>query len=311
MSGSLTTGAGVSGTTGQVSGNSFTKKLIDVTFKLGQGSFGTAGTDTVKLSGLRCSATIIKAGGQSMSMANVRVWGMTLEMMNKLSTLGLFVTQVRRNVLIVEAGDEQAGMSVVFEGTIQDAWADFGGMPDVPFVVQAFAGLEEAIKPVPPTSYRGPTDVATIMLSLANQMGLAFENTGVQGVVLADPYFPGTAREQALRVAAAANINMSIDVGKLAIWPKGKERGSQVPVISPETGMIGYPSYTSKGVVVRSLYNPNVAFGSKIQINSSLKPASGQWIVYMLQYHLESQLPNGEWSMMMEAAPPGFGPPIA
>jgi hypothetical protein len=43
--------------------NFFTHKKIDVTFTKGKGNFAESGTNTVKLSGLRVSAMITKAGG--------------------------------------------------------------------------------------------------------------------------------------------------------------------------------------------------------------------------------------------------------
>lgn len=291
--------------------NSFVERLINVTFQLGTGTFGDGASDTVKLSGLRASAHVIKAGGNALGAMQLRLWGMTLDKMNQLSTLGQVVTQQRKNIVTVEAGNAQSGMGVVFQGTIYQAWADFLNMPDVPFHVVANAGLYEGIKPIAPSSFRGATDVVTVMSGIASQMNLPFQNSGVSGVQLHDAYFPGTGREQAQRCADAAGINFTIDNGIFAIWPKGQGRGQQVPMVSPDTGMIGYPSYTSMGVVVTTLFNPSISFGSKVQIQSSLQPACGMWVIYSLAYDLESMLPGGHWLMRFEAAPPGYGPPIA
>ena len=153
------------------------------------------------------------------------------------------------------------------------------------------------MKPVQASSYEGPTDVAVIMASLAKQMGYTFENNGVS-VILASPYFWGTARQQALSAADAANIFVVFDNenGILAIVPKNGVRGSLVPVISAATGMVGYPVYSGPGTVnVKSLYNPTVQFLGKIQVDSIVKPASGIWRVSKLSHSLEAQTPNGDW----------------
>jgi len=125
------------------------RKRIDVTFIKGAetGKFAESGTDTAKLSGLRVSAQVSKVGGASMSDLQLRMWGMTLSKMNDLSTLGLTVEvdrQTLNNTVIVEAGDDDAGMAVVFHGTVWDAFADFQGMPDCAFHVTAQSGLYEA-----------------------------------------------------------------------------------------------------------------------------------------------------------------------
>jgi len=85
-----------------------------------------------------------------MNSLNLRIWGMTLSKMNDLSTLGLKIVigdpAVLNNSVIVEAGDDDAGMSVVFHGTINAAWADFQSMPDCAFHVTANSGMYEAAK---------------------------------------------------------------------------------------------------------------------------------------------------------------------
>ncbi len=253
-----------------------------------------------------------------MGHLSLRLWGLTLSQMNDASTLGLTSPQeeARRNTVSVSAGSDGAGMGEVFEGTIKAGWADFQAMPQSVFHVEAFAGMLAAMKPVPPASYRGAADVATIMAGLATKMGFAFENSGVN-VKLADPYFPGTAWEQFQRCKDAANINGIIEKGKLAIWPKGQARGSLIPLIAgggrdaagvaiPNTGMIGYPTYTSGGIVVTTLYNPSIGYGSKIEVKSSLKPACGIWFVSGLTHMLESETPGGNWFTRIEATQPGF-----
>lgn len=289
---------------------SFVKRLINLSFALGEGAFGESGSNSVELSGLRVSAKVIKAGGPSMGTVSMRVYGMTLSQMNKLSTLGMMPTLVRRNTVTITAGDKESGMGTVFIGTITNAWADFAGAPDVPFHVEAHTGLIEAVAPAEPTAYRGSADVAVVMAGLATRMGIAFENNGVS-VMLSNPYFPGSARDQAKAAAEAAGIEWIIDNGKLAIWNAGQARGSSAPLISPETGMKGYPSYTSKGIMVGTLFNPSIGYGGKITVKSSLEPANGEWVVYKLDHDLDSLVPKGAWFSNIEAARVGLGPVVA
>jgi len=284
----------------------FVERAINVTFKLGQGQFGGSGADTVTLSGLRVSSKIIKAGGPSMGTAQLQVYGMTLSQMNKLSTLGMQITLQRKNTLLVEAGDADVGMATVFVGTIYNAWVDMQGAPEVPFHVEAHVGLFEAIAPAKPSSFTGSADVATIMSGLATQMGLKFENNGVS-IKLANPYFWGSARDQAMACAEAAGLRSSwiIDNGTLAIWNPGQPRGQQVPLISADTGMELSPTYTSKGIMVKTLFNPSIGYGSKIKVESSLTPANGEWVVYSLDHDLDAKFPGGQWHSTIGAARPG------
>jgi hypothetical protein len=290
-----------------VAGVSYARRRLDVTFTLGTGTFGEGTPDTVTLSGLRVSAAISKAGSPSFSQAQLRIYGMTESQMNKLSTLGQRVSEQRKNTVAVQAGDDQSGMSLVFQGTIYEAWADFNAAPEVVFNVAATSGMYDNIKPVPAKSFRGPTDAAVIMAGLARDMNLTFENSGVGGIMLSSPYFPGTARRQAEACAKAANINWLIDNNTLAIWPKGAARGDQVPLLSPGTGMRGYPTYNSTGVAIVALYNPSLTYGGKIKVQSDQTPACGIWLVQVLDYDLEAETPGGAWYCRIEAVRPRYG----
>lgn len=285
---------------------SFVRRLLNVTFTLGEGSFGSDGKNTVTLEGLRISAKIVNAGGYSMATLSMRVYGMTKSQMDHLSTLGMEIALFRRNSVLLQAGDEGSVLGTVFTGTITNAWADFQGQPDVGFQVEAHEGLIEALIPSVPKSYTGPTDVAVILSGLAEEMGLPFENNGVS-VILNTPYYAGSPRNQAWAAAKAANIGISLDKGILAIWNKGQARGGTAPLVSASTGMVGYPAYTSKGIAVKTVFNPSIGFQQKIQVESSLTPASGSWITHALNHDLESNLPGGQWFSMVEAHREAFG----
>ena len=76
--------------------------------------------------------------------------------------------------------------------------------------------------------------------------------------------------------------------------------------ISPDLGLVGYPTFTYQGVIVKALFNSSLKYGSLIEVQSSLKPATGTWVVTNLTYELESETPNGAWFMRIEAYPPNI-----
>jgi hypothetical protein len=282
------------------------RKRLAVTFQLGQGQNGADGFDTIKLAGqLRASAMVTVAGGPAMGRLDLVVYGMTRSNMNKFSTLGMRAVQLRVNNVILEAGDEDLGLAVVYQGTIREAWADLSSMPEAPFRVTGWTGGLEALKPIPPTTYRGLTDVVTIMSGLATQANLRFTNNGVS-TSLIDPYFPGTVWDQIKACAEHANINWIHDNDTLAIWPKGAAREEFIPVVSSTTGLVGYPTFTQNGIQCRILYTPSIRYGQKIRVESSIKEANGVWSVNTLTHTLESEIPGGQWFTTFAATPPGI-----
>src|ERR1700722_20220567 len=112
------------------------------------------------------------------------------------------------------------------------------------------------------------------MSGFARMMSLQFENNGVTGS-LSNAYYSGSAKTQAQMCVDDAGISWNHgDLGILAIWPKFGSRGGAVPLISPQTGMVGYPTYSALGIDFQTLYNPSIGFGQKVQVQSSLEAAS-------------------------------------
>ena len=99
---------------------------------------------------------------------------------------------------------------------------------------------------------------------------------------------------------------MFVDDGTLAIWPAGGARGGSIPLISPQTGMKGYPTMNNLGPVLETLYNPSIRFGAKVKIESRVRPACGIWQVIRLQHNFESEVPDGAWFSHLETARPGY-----
>jgi hypothetical protein len=291
---------------------SFLSRQIDVTFRLSDAPAGSSGvpnvfvesgTNTVTLSGLRVIAKIVNAGGGTMPTLDMAVYGMTLSIMNRLSTLGQEVNFIPNNEVLVAAGDDSgAAKSTVFVGNITGqlggSFIDFSDPANVAFRVHA-AGLGVfAVLSSKPQSFSGSTDVASILSGLATQMDCKFLNNGVTSK-LNGQYLYGPPRAQALKVVRAALPRIEWNSGEggvLAIWPAtGSRSQTTIPVISPQSGMEGYPSYTANGLELTTLFNPSISFGALVQVKSSL-PAANQVVKVMgLDHDLHAQIPGGRW----------------
>lgn len=273
----------------------YIQRRIDVTLSLGTGDFGEAGKNVITLRGKRCSVTVTKAQIGAQTVCELRIWGMAFKQMKALSTLGRKYEHLRDNEVLIQAGDDLAGMSTVFEGTINEGFFDGSSQPDVAFHITATEGQLYLLKPAPPISVAGAADVSAMMAQLAKQMGATFEDHGVTAK-LRDVYYPGTAYQQARRIAEHAGINWTLEKGVLAIWPRGLGRDvGTVPLITPLSGLKDYPTFNQMGVIVTCLFRV-ISLGQKIAIKSSLWDNELQYFfVYTYTYTLESEMPNGPW----------------
>lgn len=296
----------------------FIQRFLKASFELGQGTFGDGTSTKVDVQGLRMHATVERAGGFAMGTLNLTVYGMDLSTMNSLSTLGTIPLTVRRNTVTVYAydTDTESSPTKIFEGTMTSAYADLSNQPDVCLRVEAAAGYLAQITPGKPSSYKGSVDAALVLQDLAGQMGVPFKNNGGFSAQLTNSYYSGSYLAQAQACVEEARCSWNkVEDGTLAIWQPGKYREADVPLISTDTGMVGYPAYTSTGIMIRTVFNPAIIFGGRINVQSSnllksdiqgkVSNGNGIWVVNSLNYVLESLTPHGSWFADIQATIPG------
>jgi hypothetical protein len=317
--------------------SSFTRKQLRVTFTLTNNNAQfNGGGNVLTMTGLRMLATIKGTAMPAFPEATLKVWGMAQADMNSLA-----IVQVQggkpdysRNTVLIEA-NSGSGWSVAFAGQIVNAGPDYDAVPAVCLSVQAITGGFDLLNPAQPTSYSGAADVATIVSNIAAKLGVAFQNDGV-AASLSNPYFSGTLSEQLRRVCQQANIDAAWEdtggqftdatgdatpTGLIVITPKGVARQVDTIVLSPQTGLVGYPKVLGNGYLnARSLYNPQFRTlapvtiqGSDVVIDPNLPKtlnslADGSWVVGPLTNTLSAEMPNGPWFTDMLLYPPGAVP---
>jgi hypothetical protein len=95
----------------------FTTKLLKFTFDLPGKSFdNSGGANRLTVEGVRASVSITQGGSADYGQCDITIYGLTQTVMNQLSTLGVKIMFVRRNVVTVSAGDSVNGLSVVYQG---------------------------------------------------------------------------------------------------------------------------------------------------------------------------------------------------
>jgi len=265
------------------------KKRLKFIITLGTGKFGSSENDQITLEGYRAIADIDKAGGMMMGTLRARIYGVSQDDMNSITTLQWKPQSIIPNTVEVYADD-----TLVFAGNIVNAWGDYQTMPDVYLRLQAQSAFINQLKPVSPRSFQGSIDVAKVMGQIAKDLGYSFENNGVE-VSLTDVYLANTGIEQAKELAHAANIDLYLDDKTLAITPANSPRGELIPEISAESGLIGYPTFDGIGVNFQTLFNPSISFGGRIKLETDIKQAKGEWIVTSIGHRLESEKPGGAW----------------
>lgn len=280
------------------------KKALKFVVSLATNKFGSSNNNTITLYGFRSLVEIDKAGGMMMGVLKARIYGVKQSDMNSITTLQWKAGTFSGNTVEVYAisGDSE---TLIFSGNIVNAWGDYQSVPDVYLNITAQSAFFASIAKAEPRSFKGSVSVPAIMAQIAKDMGMSFENNGVDNV-LNDVYLSNTGLEQARELAQMADIDIYIDNNTIAITPKYAKRGTIIPMISPQSGLIGYPTFDAMGVTFQMLFNPAVQFGGAVSLDTSLPHAKGQWIVTSLSYNLEAEKPDGKWIQTVRGTKSGL-----
>ena len=271
---------------------SFTKKRLEARITLAEGGFdpGTGQSANTKVVRLGMDADISKPGGKEKPKCTLKIYNLPLDDMQVLTTLAFDPLAVKKNRLILMAGDDER-LAQVFVGDITSAVPRFAADASSTFEISAITGYVASVTPAKPLTASGARDVATLLEGLARQMGFAFINRGVS-VTVRNVALMGGPMEQARQLADEARIDLIIDDGEMIAAPRGALRRDDAegstPVLRDKTGLIGFPGFDAKGVVGRCLYEPRLLPGGPVRIESMVPKASGLWRITSVSHKLQA-----------------------
>ncbi len=283
----------------------FTKKTIRIKIGIGGGQLGNeAPSELITLDGYRVVLNMSAYFGNTQGTIQCKIYGLSMDLMSQLTTIGPIMNQIRgQNSIAIEVGDQDGTLTMIFLGTIQTAWADFQESPNVALNVVAFSALWASVLPVGPSSFRGAQTVATILTQIVSKINAAAPGqnlvlaTPVVDVVLRDQYLPGSGLDQIKAVVKAARCSYKIEQNVLTVWQSGTYSGEPPVTLSPYTdpGIVGYPTFSSDGLIVKSAF-VQLTQGQQVIVENSVIPqANNAWIANNIIHNLESERPGGAW----------------
>lgn len=276
-------------------------RKISVQFVLEGGrTFDEAGSTVLTIESARCYASLAGYGGMSGTEMTLQIWGLSDKYMAALSYKGIWINGPAFNRMKVWADGEP-----IFEGFIYDAIGDYNQAPDIPLVLSANAFYKSQVQEIAPFSAEGAQSVEKVISAMAVSAGLSFKNNGATGNPLSNPSYQGNIVQQMRTAASDAGVNITIGIKTVTIWPQGGVVDGVSLFTSPESGMIGYPIFIDKGLLVITTFSNEIVVGRKITVKTSLENASGDYIISGAMHYLTSWIEGGQWNSSMELTPVG------
>lgn len=291
------------------------------------------GKTILSIEHFKASVSINYQGGDSLPECQCTIYNLDEHWINQLSTLGQYKKETNGfgNYLIIYASldnssEDHIVYNKIFEGGVTVAYADYGSAPDLVFHVNAMVAAGLNLVPAKSISFKNKTPVAVVVQSIIDKYNAAlpysngigrlnFKNYGVNAV-LNNPNYHDDLIEQIRLCTKDTKTRFTFQDQICKIFPENKtlndyERQSQydqnsetlftVEVsprnLSVNSGMIGYPAHSDRGITVRSIFNHAIRFGEEICLTSEyIKNINGVWrYMVSLQHELSCYVPNGSW----------------
>lgn len=279
-------------------GSSFVPHKLQVRLTLDQGSFAGGGNSKI-IDNLAMRVSVEKLGPPDFGKASVTIYGMSLSEMEQLSTLAMEPFKVKRNYINIYAGDDVTGLSEVFAGSVIDAQGDLSGAPESQFKINAEVGFWGRVTAQGPTVVNGTQDVASFIALQAQKAELSFTNEGVS-TQIKDCVFNGTPIAQARQAAAMVGADLIIDNSEMILLPRNGHRKGNSVLISPSSGLMGYPTISSNGIEVKTVFNPALRFADLFVLETVVPKAAGTWRITKLTHKLSANDPSdGSWESQL------------
>lgn len=279
---------------------SFSKKQI----RIGLALYKDEQKRTLVYEGVETHVSIEKPGEPDQNKATVEMFNLSMDAMRDMTTLSFRPLQTKKNLIVIFAGDETNGMSLCFAGEIDTAYADFSGAPTIKMHIEAAAGSYPSLKASPPIAVKGAQSAASLIEQFAKESGYSFLNNGVSASVK-NAVLNGSPVQKMRAVAGMVGCELLIDdnVVKIQPYDKGLDEGNAV-LMSKDSGMLGYPTFTSEGISLKCLYNPDLQLGGMIEVDTVVPGAKGTWKITKLSHSLVANSTSpGDWFSEVEASP--------
>jgi hypothetical protein len=222
--------------------------------------------------------------------------------MAQLTMLSFKPLESQHNLISIKAGDQGGSLSLVFQGEITKASADFNSSPNVCMQFEADSGSYPQQISSPVATVQGEAKAEDLFAKYAKEAGYTYSNEGVTSSVQ-NAWFPGSPIDKAQKLARDVGCELIIDDGEAVVLPAGQARSGNTVLLTKDTGLIGYPTFTQDGISCRCIFNPGLVYGGLIKVESIVPKATGAWRITKLTHNITAYTPGGgNWESQIEAA---------
>lgn len=232
-------------------------------------------------------ATGTKYGGENENEAEIKISNMTKETRDYLLTeLSPFNKNRKTKKVYLDVGRVSYGYTRIYVGDV--IATKVSQPPDISIDLKC-ATADSQKGNIVARSQPGTSGIKQIAAQAAKDMGLnlVYEAADKQ---VSNYSFSGGAAKQVGKIGQMGGVNAYIDDDKLVVKPAGDPLQNTMRILNIDTGMIGQPEITEKGIKVTYLIDAESKLGGGLEIQSKMNPAvTGVYTIYKLSFNITNR----------------------
>lgn len=245
------------------------------------------GQSKITIGNSKCAIELSAVVGSSGNMANIKIFGLSTEIISTLTSNNINQFQSGENGFNIVS--VKLNKNLVFKGGIYRAYCDPNLSPNHYLELSASGTVSQQMINTNPYTFKGSVDVVQALSTIGNNVGVKVVNFGVKKT-LANPHYTGDAIQQMVDICEDLDINFYLDWGKITIW----DTNSSYPTIEidKEHGLIGYPAFQENGIRLTTQYTDLIKMGGLFKLTTLFENATGEYIVSSINHFLSQNLPG-------------------
>ena len=269
----------------------YSEKQLRYEFTVKKGSYDKDGNDRLSISNVKSSFRVGAYGDYGGTQAEITIFGLSLERLAALSGKGVGVFTVADDNRV----DVFVGNTKIFSGGIYASYANMNGQPETALVLNAVAGLSLKTSSSASFSLPGPVDVSKMLSGICQVYGYGFKSAGLAGKTEQNPHYSGSPMDQIRGICGTHNLWYQIFDDVLTAWPRDSAVDDAVPLVSADSGLIGYPVFTQSGITFQTQFSTLLSQGRVVELETALPNASGRYLLTVVEHFLTSWTDGGSW----------------
>jgi len=232
--------------------------------------------------GLKISATGAKFGNENPNECEVKISNLSADVRDYILTETSPFNQNRtRKKIVVYAGRESYGAPIIYVGDITTV--SVSQPPDIELTIKALTDNHAKGDVIAKTA-APKASLSSIAKSSAETLGLSLDFQAEDKQV-GNYAFSGGATGEVGKIGAAGDVDAFVDDTTLVIKPAGYPLAGRVRLLNIDTGLIGQPEFTERGIKVTYLIDETTKLGGGLRVESLLNPSiNGLYVIYKLNF---------------------------